>query len=289
MKPLLFVLLLLAPSARAQEDVSKSLQALKAKYAAEGQRPPQTDPGKPARCEGPGGKRRYLHVILYQQNRVVGTNFTNDIRSLAAAAFLAHNVELMKPRENGEGTGGDQLFSYPKDADCERRSPEDKKRDPLCAIAVEDQIAFCQVVREAFKAHAPPPGYLPVFQLWFGGSLKKQIGTDVAGQNYPTGSFKRRCEVVGEADGIPDTAFAVVDVRPEQEMHQVLAHEIGHAIGNSVGKPAWFEDLYPGVNAPQDVKNIMVSRKALHDAGDLVLSPFQVQALCSSPYVSDVP
>ena len=242
-----------------------------------------------ARCEGPNGRRKYMHLILYQQNRVVGTPFTNDIRSNASIALIAHNVELMKPPETPDGLGGDQLFSYPKDADCERRSAEDKKKDPLCAIAIEDQIAFCQVVREAFAAHAPPPGYLPVFELWFGGSLKKQIGQDVAGQTYPKGSFKARCAVVGEDSGIPETAFAVVDVRPDIEMKQVLIHEMGHSIGHSVGKPAWFEDQYPGENAPADTNNIMASRKALSDPLAMEMSAFQVQALCSSPYVSDTP
>jgi hypothetical protein len=247
------------------------------------------DDKNPCKCQGPNGRQKFFHFILYQQNGVVGSNFTNDIQTNAGVALRVHNVELIKPPENDQGNGGHQLFSYPKEADCARQSAEDKKANPLCVIAVEDQIALCQVVRDAFKAHAPPASYLPIFYVWFGGSLKKQIGTDVAGQFYPPGSFKSRCAVVAEDDGIPNTAFAVIDVKPDVEAKQVLIHEMGHATGESVGKKDWFQDLYPGENAPADIKNIMVSRKSLTDWKDLQMSPFQVQALCQSPYVSNNP
>jgi hypothetical protein len=288
----LLAAVLAAPAASQDklDEIRSGLKAVKSRQSGKPDGLPSCgSDAKPCRCEGPRGRKKFFHHILYQQNFVVGTPFTNDIAATAGIVMSAYNVELIKPPENEQGTGGHQLFEYPKQDDCDRRSETDKKKDPVCVIAIDDQIAFCQVVRDAFKAHAPPAGYFPVFLLWFGSSLKKQIGSDVAGQFYPKGAFKSSCDVVGEAEGVPDTAFAVVDVKPDTEIKQVLIHEMGHAIGDSVGHKNWFEDQYPGENAPADVKNIMVSRRGLTDWKDMKMSPLQVQALCSSPYTSDTP
>lgn len=298
-----------AQDSKQEKDFFAQMKQMKAQYAGKPQGPAAGvaacgGPDTPCKCEGKNGAKKFFHLILYQQNGVVGSNFTNDILFMASYALKTKNVELIKPKETDDGKGGHQLFSYPKDADCNRRSEADKKKDPLCVIPVDDMISLCQVVRDAFKAHAPPNDaqhtYFPVFEVWFGGSLKKQIGTDVAGKNFPRGSFKDSCSVVGEAEGLPDYALALVDAKPDQELKQVLIHEMGHAIGTSVDKtgPAkgnvgtakdWFEDLKPGVNATADVKNIMASEKALSKPEELEISPYQTNALCRSPYVSDTP
>lgn len=250
MGPLVLLLAVLA-SAQDLTDLKKNLGAYKAEKA--DPHAPCDPAKKDCRCPG----KRGLQAVFYEHSRFSRTPFYHEIVSNATIALKRYGLDLIKPPEREDGLGGHKVAVYD--------------------TAIEDFIALCQVVTKSFKDSPPEPGYLPVFLLKFGGSLKKQIGTDVAGKNFPKG-IKESCDIVGEPG--PATAMAFVDLEPEQEIKQVLIHELGHAVGHSAGVSAAFADVYD-----KQARNVMASQRSLAGHEDMLFTPAQVKGLCSSPYV----
>lgn len=238
---------------------------------------------KDCRCPYERAKKQFK-VVIYGHNGYVNTPYSNDIEFSARYALTLRDVELAKPPENDQGTGGNQIFSYPDPALFEGKVDEKGKKLEWRPRKIDDFIDLCVVVRTAM-AKKTFPGYLPVFFVAMGDSLRKQIGTDVAGEFFPNGGFSKKCdEVVGEK-GVPAVDMAFVDMTPDGENNkQTFIHELGHAVGHSAGKPAVFADRYPDKDKTF-IRNVMASRQAVSKPEDMQMTAPQVAVLCSSPYL----